>query len=70
MKVSAEVVNGQCPTCDEHTMLVGLTSQLYRCMNCGADLEQHVNGVISYIPHIHKETPKSKVDEYFNGQES
>ena len=50
MKVSAEVVNGQCPTCDEHTMLVGLTSQLYRCMNCGADLEQHVNGKISYLP--------------------
>ena len=52
MKVSAEVVNGQCPTCDEHTMLVGLTSQLYRCMNCGADLEQHVNGKITYLPVI------------------
>ena len=47
-------------------MLVGLTKQIFfRCMTCGADLEQHVNGVISYIPHIHKETPKSKVDEYF-----
>ena len=52
MKVSAEVVNGQCPTCDEKTMLVGLTNQLYRCMNCGADLEQHVNGKISYLPVI------------------
>ena len=50
MKVSAEVVNGKCPTCDEFTMLVGLTPELFRCMNCGADLEQHVNGKISYLP--------------------
>ena len=50
MKVSAEVVKGQCPTCDEHTMLVGLTNELYRCMNCGADLQQHVNGKITYLP--------------------
>jgi uncharacterized protein (DUF983 family) len=54
MKVSAEIVNGKCPTCDEYTMLVGLTSELYRCMNCGADLEQHINGKISYLPHITK----------------
>ena len=25
MKVTAEIVNGKCPTCDEYTMLVGLT---------------------------------------------
>ena len=50
MKVSAEVVKGICPTCEEDTMLVGLTNEMYRCMNCGADLEQHVNGKISYLP--------------------
>ena len=50
MKVSAEVVKGQCPTCDEHTMLVGITNELYRCMNCGSDLQQHVNGKITYLP--------------------
>ena len=33
-------------------MLVGLTPVMYRCMNCGSDLEQHVNGKISYLPHI------------------
>ena len=44
VKVSAEVVNGECPTCSEITMLVGLTPELFRCMNCGADLQQHVNG--------------------------
>jgi|TARA_B100000900_G_C20534312_1_gene697685 uncharacterized protein (DUF983 family) len=51
-KIQAEVVNGKCPTCDELTMLVGLTAEMYRCMNCGADLEQHVNGKISYLPVI------------------
>jgi uncharacterized protein (DUF983 family) len=58
MKVSAEVVHGQCPTCDEDTMLVGLTNELYRCMNCGADLRQHINGKISYLPVI--ATPSDK----------
>ena len=58
MKVSAEVVKGICPTCEEDTMLVGLTSELYRCMNCGADLQQHVNGKISYLPVI--ATPSDK----------
>ena len=52
MKVSAEIVKGICPTCEEDTMLVGLTNELYRCMNCGADLQQHVNGKISYLPVI------------------
>ena len=58
MKVTAEIVNGQCPTCDEDTMLVGLTNELYRCMNCGADLQQHINGKISYLPVI--ATPSDK----------
>ena len=52
MKVSAEIVKGIFPTCEEDTMLVGLTNELYRCMNCGADLQQHVNGKISYLPVI------------------
>ena len=50
MKVSAEVVNGECPTCSELTMLVGLSNEMYRCMNCGADLQQHINGKITYLP--------------------
>jgi len=52
MKIQAEVVNGNCPTCGELTMLVGLSNELYRCMNCGADLRQHINGKISYLPVI------------------
>ena len=58
VKVSAEVVKGICPTCEEDTMLVGLTNEIYRCMNCGSDLQQHVNGKISYLPVI--ATPSDK----------
>ena len=66
-KIHTEIVNGICPTCDEYTMLVGITRSFYRCITCGSDLEQHINGVISYIPRLHKNTLESKVEEYFNG---
>ena len=69
MKIQAEIVNGKCPTCEEQTMLVGLTPELFRCMTCGSDLQQHINGKISYIPHLSKNTLQSKVEEYFNGEE-
>ena len=69
-KFKAEVVTGKCPTCEEHTLLVGISKEFYRCMTCGADLEQHVNGKISYIPHLSKNTLQSKVEEYFNGEKS
>ena len=67
-KITAEIVNGVCPTCEEYTPLVGITKQYFRCLTCGSDLEQHVNGVISYIPHLSKNTLKSQVDEYFDGE--
>jgi len=71
MKISAEIVNGKCPTCDEITTLVGLTNEMFRCMSCGADLQQHINGKISYLPHITK--PKDAdpfVKEWKDGQEN
>ena len=65
IKFHTEIVNGVCPTCDEYTMLVGITRCFYRCITCGADLEQHVKGKISYIPQLSKNTLQSKVNEYF-----
>ena len=62
MKIQAEVVNGKCPTCDEFTMLVGLTNELYRCMNCGTDLHQHINGKITYLPIL---TSKNDGSQHF-----
>jgi hypothetical protein len=32
---------------------VGITQEFYRCMTCGSDLKQHVNGKISYLPVIY-----------------
>ena len=54
LKIHTEIVNGICPDCEEYTMLVGVTRRFYRCMSCGSDLEQHVNGKISYIPAYQK----------------
>ena len=52
-KINAEIVNGTCPYCTQETVLVCLwTGGLYRCMKCGSDVEQKVNGKISYIPPV------------------
>ena len=52
MKLKAEIVNGKCPTCDLFTVLVSIDRDFFRCMSCGSDLEQHVNGKITYLPVI------------------
>ena len=50
VNISAEIVNGVCPTCDQPTVLISLYETLYKCTSCGNSLEQKVNGVIRYIP--------------------
>ncbi len=70
VKIQAEIVNGKCPTCEEYTMLVGLTPEMYRCMTCGSDLQQHINGKISYIPHISSKSLVSEVEKYFDNEKS
>ena len=49
------------------TILVGLTPEYSRCINCGADLQQHINGKISYIPTLNPKTLKSTLDKFFDG---
>ena len=51
VNIKAELVNGTCPTCTQETILISLTPELFRCVTCGTDLEQKINGKISYIPH-------------------
>jgi ribosomal protein S27E len=68
VKFNTEIVNGVCPTCEEHTMLVSIASDYYRCVTCGADMQQHINGKISYLPVISNKTLLSKVEKYFDGQ--
>ena len=67
-KITAEIVNGVCPTCEEYTPLVGITKQFFRCLTCGSDLEQKVNGKISYIPHLTSKSLMSDVEKYFDGE--
>ena len=63
-RFTPEVVNGVCPTCEEDTMLVSITREYYRCITCGTDLQQHVNGKIIYMPHISGKTLQSEVEEF------
>ena len=44
-----EIVTGTCEACKLHTLLVGIDGTFFRCISCGEDLEQKVNGVIKYI---------------------
>ena len=53
LQINAEIVNGNCPHCRHDTVLVSIwTNCIYRCMTCGFDVKQMVNGKISYIPHV------------------
>ena len=49
MKFTTEIVTGECPECSEQTMLVNIHKRYYRCVMCGEDVEQKVNGVIKYM---------------------
>ena len=64
--VKAEVTNGKCPLCETPTIFVSLHRSFYRCMNCGGDTEQKVNGVISYIPVGVAGTKSPTLSEYSN----
>tara|TARA_R100001530_G_scaffold417_1_gene644 strand:+ start:120 stop:350 length:231 start_codon:yes stop_codon:yes gene_type:complete len=57
VNVAAQVVNGICPMCTEESIFVSVHKTIFRCTTCGSDIEQKVNGKISYMPHInHKDT--------------
>ena len=49
LEVRTEVTNGTCPICDETTVFVSIFSTIYRCISCGADTKQEVNGHIRFM---------------------
>jgi len=49
VKFTTEIVTGDCPECSTQTMLVNIYDHVFRCVNCGYDVEQKVNGVIKYM---------------------
>ena len=50
LDLAAHVTNGVCSHCHNESMFISLTSDLYRCVSCGSDCHQHINGKISYLP--------------------
>ena len=46
----AKMVDGVCPHCTSHTLLISIVNDFYRSLTCGGDIEQKVNGKISYLP--------------------
>jgi len=59
-KFETKSVHGRCEGCQLDTLLVCLDNTFYRCISCGEDLEQKVNGVIKYIKGD-KNTDLSKI---------
>jgi hypothetical protein len=54
LNISSLVVHGVCPYCREVTPLVSIEENIYKCVNCGDEVEQYVNGVIKYLPTTRK----------------
>ena len=50
LEIKTEVTNGTCPICEEVTVFVSIFSTIYRCISCGADTKQEVNGHIRFMP--------------------
>jgi len=50
IKLKPEIAAGVCPHCEEMSRFVSIVNDSYRCMNCGFDVEQKINGVIRYLP--------------------
>ena len=48
--LSSLIVHGICPHCKETTALVSIEENIYKCVSCGDEVEQYVNGVIKYLP--------------------
>ena len=50
LEINAQVVNGKCPFCHTNGILVSVYRAVFRCITCGNDVEQKINGKIAYIP--------------------
>ena len=50
IKLSQEITPGIFPYCDLTTSFISIVYDRYKCMHCGEEVEQKVNGVIKYLP--------------------
>jgi hypothetical protein len=54
LSLSTLVVQGVCQYWREITALVSIEENIYKCVTCGDEVEQYVNGVIKYLPTTKK----------------
>ena len=50
IKFNPEITAGICPHCDMQASFVSIVNDLYKCMTCGEEVKQRINGVIQYLP--------------------
>mgnify|MGYP003627546523 FL=1 len=50
LKLRPEITPGVCPHCQEMSDFVSIVNDYYKCLTCGVDVEQKINGVIKYLP--------------------
>ena len=66
LDLATQVVNGKCPVCAEYSIFISLHKAMFRCITCGSDIEQKINGKISYMPHISSKNQIIMVDDSKN----
>ena len=50
LKFRPEITPRVCPHCDMPTSFISIVNDLYKCMTCGEEVKQRINGVIKYLP--------------------
>jgi len=60
LDLATQVTGGVCPICAHETMFVSLTPEIYRCINCGSDCKQYINGSIRYLPDVTRFSEETK----------
>ena len=44
------ITPGVCPHCELPSSFISIVHDRYKCVQCGEEVEQKVNGVIRYLP--------------------
>ena len=50
LKLNPEVTPGVCPHCDMPASFISIVNDLFKCMTCGEEVRQEINGVIRSLP--------------------
>ena len=50
IKFKPEITPGVCPHCELPSTFISIVNDLFKCMHCGEEVKQRINGVIKYLP--------------------